>query len=95
MEAVRCQEYFYSGAKMDNLKSKTERTMAACGGPPHQSSIGSEEPMDDSFSPLKGEKLSRPRLFGTEVLTDVGDLPPVAAGRRPEVAPASLLLWSP
>ena len=32
-------------------------------------------------------KLSRTRLFGTESLTDVGDLPPVAAGGRPRVAP--------
>ena len=35
---------------------------AAFGGAPHQSSIGSEEPMDDSFS-LWGEALSHIRHF--------------------------------
>jgi len=32
---------------------------AACGGHPHQSKIGSEEPIFDSFS-LKGEALRKP-----------------------------------
>ena len=43
---------------------------AAFGGAPHQSSPGSEEPGDDSFSP-RGEAVS-PRLFGAGGLTDVG-----------------------
>jgi len=32
---------------------------AACGGHPHQSKIGSEEPIFDSFS-LKGEAFAKP-----------------------------------
>ena len=39
-------------------------TAAAFGGAPHQSAIGSEEPMADSFS-LEGEAV-KTRLFGTE-----------------------------
>ena len=38
------------------------RTAAAFGGAPHQSSLGSEEPRDDSFSPW-GEALSRIHPF--------------------------------
>ena len=125
------------GASIARLWLLQNKSHAAYGGSPHQSSIGSEEPMDDSFSPgrslcpvsnafplyatrltllpmasplrvvlraanhksndCRGQshlnsKQSWTRLFGTESMTDVGDLPPLAAGGRPRVAP-TIRFW--
>jgi hypothetical protein len=46
------------GAKRGKCGNHSEDSCAAFGGHPHQSKIGSEEPIFDSFS-LKGEALSR------------------------------------